>query len=223
MISDTFLQHQFELSDTEIALFEKFLHLFTTYNAHTNLSAIRDEVGIVEKHFIDSLHGANIISEIFPDIYTQNIRLLDIGSGGGFPGIPLGIVYPDMAITLLDSVGKKVKAMNHFVDELHLNNDIKTKRIYAIQERAEILGKDYTYRGGYDIVTSRATAYVTDMLFWATPFLLSGGYILLYKTPSIEEAKDMKSAAKKYHLSLEKIYRYTLCGQERQIYIFRKN
>jgi 16S rRNA G527 N7-methylase RsmG len=128
-----------------------------------------------------------------------------------------------MAITLLDSVGKKVKAMNYFVDELHMNTSEKTKRIYAIQERAEILGKDYTYRGGYDIVTSRATAYVTDILFWATPFLVSGGYILLYKTPSIEEAKDMKTAAKKYHLSLEKIYRYTLCGQERQIYIFRKN
>jgi 16S rRNA (guanine527-N7)-methyltransferase len=115
-----FNTHHFDLSDTERTLFEKFLELFIAYNSHTNLSAIRDEVGIIEKHFVDSLYGASIIHDRI-DSHTgseQKWRLLDIGSGGGFPGIPLKIVIPELSITLLDSVGKKVKAMNHFVSEL---------------------------------------------------------------------------------------------------------
>ena len=91
-----------------MALFEKFLALFQEYNAHTNLSAIRDEVGIVEKHFIDSVMLANFIE--------FHGKVLDIGSGGGFPGIPLKIGNPDVDFTLMDSVGKKVKAMNYFIE-----------------------------------------------------------------------------------------------------------
>jgi 16S rRNA (guanine527-N7)-methyltransferase len=102
---------------------------------------------------------------------TSNIKhqtskkLLDIGSGGGFPGIPLKIVMPELRVTLLDSVGKKVKAMNHFVSELGLTD------ISAIQERAEILAKNPEHGAQYDFVVSRATEYMTDILTWATPFL----------------------------------------------------
>ena len=131
-----FASHGFELSESEISQFQKFLTLFIEYNSHTNLSAIRDEEGIIEKYFIDSLYGVSIIDEIIQHTRTSPIRLLDIGSGGGFPGIPLKIAMPELDITLLDSVGKKVKAMNHFVDNLELPN------IAAIQDRAENLAKD---------------------------------------------------------------------------------
>ena len=131
-----FSSHGFELSEAELSLFQKFLELFMQYNAHTNLSAIRDADGIIEKHFVDSLYGAGVITEFLatyhPDVgrihtseneeprtqATETIRLLDIGSGGGFPGIPLKIVIPELRVTLLDSVGKKVKAMNHFSESL---------------------------------------------------------------------------------------------------------
>ena len=132
-----FSSHGFELSDTELAQFEQFLSLFTEYNAHTNLSAIRDREGIIEKHFIDSLYGVSIASEIVDSTLpliggvgggtppslpykgrNETVRLLDIGSGGGFPGIPFKLVMPELDITLLDSVGKKVKAMNHFIESL---------------------------------------------------------------------------------------------------------
>lgn len=130
-----FASHGFELSDIELAQFEQFLALFMEYNSHTNLSAIRDKEGIIEKHFLDSLYGVSIIDEILQFSKTTPTRLLDIGSGGGFPGIPLKIVIPELDITLLDSIGKKVKAMNHFVEKLELTN------IKAIQDRAENLAK----------------------------------------------------------------------------------
>lgn len=113
-----FSSHGFELSDVELAQFEQFLALFMAYNAHTNLSAIRERDDIIEKHFVDSLYGVSIASEIVEHTTTAPVRLLDIGSGGGFPGIPLKIVMPELDITLLDSVGKKVKAMNHFIENL---------------------------------------------------------------------------------------------------------
>ncbi len=151
MNTELFTSHGFELSESELSQFEKFLELFIAYNSHTNLSAIRDEEGIVEKHFVDSLYGVSIIAESLPLIggdgggtppslpykeRNETIKLLDIGSGGGFPGIPLKLVMRELQVTLLDSVGKKVKAMNHFVTELGLTD------IIAIQERAEILAKN---------------------------------------------------------------------------------
>jgi 16S rRNA (guanine527-N7)-methyltransferase len=98
---------------------------------------------------------------------------------------------PELHVTLLDSVGKKVKAMHHFIESLGL------KEIDAIQERAEILAKQSHHAGKYDIVVSRATAYISDILIWAFPFLTPGGRIILYKMPSDEEVKDRNATMKK--------------------------
>jgi 16S rRNA (guanine527-N7)-methyltransferase len=214
-LESTFASHGFELSHEEIFQFEKFLSLFMHYNSHTNLSAIRDEEGIISKHFIDSLFGAAVIQE---SIETNNRKpkLLDIGSGWGFPGIPLKIVIPELQITLLDSVGKKVKAMSHFVHELGL------EWIESIQERAEILVKNPEYASQYNFVVSRATAYITDILTWAVPFLAPGGKIILYKMPSDEEKKDREKIIKKLWLMLEWELKYELSDKERILYIFRK-
>lgn len=171
------------LSISEEALFQQFLVLFITYNAHTNLSAIRDEEGIILKHFIDSLFALRAVD--------LEGAILDIGSGGGFPGIPLKIIQPRLRMTLLDSVGKKVKAMNHFIQELGL------KDITALQERAEILAQHREHRGKYDFVVSRATAYMSDILTWSEPFLKRNGKIVLYKIYSPEEEQDGKQIARK--------------------------
>ncbi len=209
MNTSLFTSHGFELSDEELSAFEKFLTLFIEYNSHTNLSAIRDEEGIVEKHFVDSLYGAAIIGES----EKPEKRVLDIGSGWGFPGIPLKIVMPELHVTLLDSVGKKVKAMNHFVEQLELKN------ITAIQERAEVLAKNPEHAGKYDFVVSRATAYITDILFWARPFLAKWGKIILYKMPSDEERRDREKILKKLWLILEGELEYELGGKKRVIYV----
>lgn len=240
MNTDIFTSHGFELSETELAQFQKFLELFTKYNLHTNLSAIRDEAGIVEKHFVDSLYGASVIHEECSrhveerDILLREkeqdfsssqkrmirndraIRLLDIGSGGGFPGIPLKIVLPELQVTLLDSVGKKVKAMDHFITELGLSG------ISAVQERAEILAKNPEHAGKYDFVVSRATAYITDILTWAKPFLKSDGKVILYKMPSDEERKDRGQILKKLKMNLVGELPYMLAEKERVIFVFEK-
>ena len=234
MNTDIFVHHHFDLSAHERDQFGKFLGLFITYNSHTNLSAIRDADGIIEKHFVDSLYGASIIAEsrkettVEKDILSKTgqdfswrrndkvVRLLDIGSGGGFPGIPLKIVIPELSVTLLDSVGKKVKAMNHFVSELGLTN------IMAIQERAEILAKNPEHKESYDFVVSRATAYITDILIWAKPFLKKWGKIILYKMPSDEEQKDREKILKKLWLVLEWELLYNLGWKERIILVFSR-
>lgn len=121
---------------------------------------------------------------------------------------------PELQITLLDSVGKKVKAMNHFVENLGLPG------IIAIQERAEVLARNPEYKGQYDFVVSRATAYMTDILTWATPFLAPTGKVILYKMPSEDEKKDIIKVTKKLGLVLEGELEYELGGKERIIYVF---
>jgi 16S rRNA (guanine527-N7)-methyltransferase len=126
-------------------------------------------------------------------------------------------VLPEFQYTLLDSVGKKVKAMNNFVTELGLSG------IQAIQDRAEHLAQDPHHGGQYEIVVSRATAYMTDILTWAEPFLTSTGHIILYKMPSEDEYRDIRKVAKKLSLKLVGELPYTLAGQERILYIFARN
>ncbi len=213
-MQNTFSTHGFELSERELQQFQLFLTLFVAYNAHINLSAIRDEAGIIEKHFIDSLYGVQAIA--IEDSDRNDYRLLDIWSGWGFPGIPLKIVLPELRVTLLDSVGKKVKAMNHFIEHLGL------EWINAIQERAEVLARNPEYAGHYDFVVSRATAYMTDILTWATPFLAPEGKIILYKMPSEDEKKDITKITKKLGLILEGELEYELGGKERILYVLRR-
>lgn len=207
-ISQIFLSHWITLSLSEEKLFRDFLSLFIAYNSHTNLSAIRDEEDIIIKHFIDSL-------SILRAVNLEG-KILDIGSGGGFPGIPLKIIQPSLRMTLLDSVGKKVKAMSHFIQELGLWD------IIALQERAEILAKNPEHAGKYDVVMSRATAYMSDILLWSAPFLKRNGKIVLYKIYSEEEQRDGEKIAKKLWLILEKIHQYELAGQTRCLYIFQR-
>ena len=218
MNADIFRNHHFELSDLELAQFEKFLALFILYNGHTNLSAIRDEEGIVEKHFLDSLYGSTIISDHqkTKNQEPRTIRLIDIGSGWGFPGIPLKIVMPELKVTLLDSVGKKVKAMNYFIEQLGMT------AISAIQERAEILAKHPEHAHQYDIVVSRAMAYMSEILIWSVPFLAPHGKIILYKMPSEDERNEIEKITKKLQLQLEGELEYSLAGKERILYIFSK-
>lgn len=140
--------------------------------------------------------------------------MLDIGSGGGFPGIPLKIVCPNLDVTLLDSVGKKTKAQNFFIENLGLSG------ISAINDRAENLAKNPDFNGKFDIIVSRATAYIDDILTWAKPFLVENGKILLYKMPSDEEKKSRQKICKKLGLTLEAEFEYFLAEKERIIYVF---
>ncbi len=187
---------------------ETFVEAFMVYNSHTNLSAIRDKDAIWQKHIIDSLAPLSFME--------LSGRLLDIGTGGGFPGIPLAIARPELRVTLLDSVGKKIKACDSFIHDLQLKNAV------AHQARAESLHRDSAWRKSYDIVTSRATAYLPTLLAWAEPFMKKDGQLLVYKTPSQEEMNDGVKMARSLKLKITNLYTYELEGQERQLLQFKR-
>ncbi|MDD5376857.1 MAG: 16S rRNA (guanine(527)-N(7))-methyltransferase RsmG [Candidatus Gracilibacteria bacterium] len=203
-----FSQYHIELETSEEAIFRKFLDLFMEYNAHTNLSAIRTPEGVIEKHFIDSLMLGNVVQ--------LSGKVLDIGSGGGFPGIPLKILFPEANFTLMDSVGKKVRAMNHFIENLGLTG------IRAIQARAEEVAKLPEYKRQFDFIVSRATAYLPQILQWAEPFLAPGGQIILYKLASPDELAEGKQVLKRLGLRLAGIEDYKIGDQERVFLIFER-
>lgn len=203
-----FNEYNIELETSEEAIFRKFLDLFMEYNAHTNLSAIRTTEGVIEKHFIDSLMLGNFV--------TLSWKVLDIGSGGGFPGIPLKILFPEVDFTLMDSVWKKVRAMSHFIEWLGLSG------IRAIQARAEEVAKLPDYKRQFDFVVSRATAYLPQILEWAEPFLAKEGQIILYKLPSPDELQDGKKILKKLWLQFVWAEEYEIAEQERVFLMFER-
>ena len=215
-ITDTFLSYHFELTPEEARSFEHFLDIFIEYNHHTNLSAIRERDDIIIKHCIDSLQWVPYITQYCKENNISKPKLIDIGSGGWFPWIPLKIALPELSVTLLDSVGKKVKAMEYFIQALTLRD------IEVAHGRAEVLGWDRRFHEQYTVVVSRATAYVTSILPWCVPFLHPDGKVLLYKTPSQEEKHDMERIMHTLSLELEDVFRYTLAGWEREIFIFTR-
>lgn len=158
--------------------FEIYLNELKAWNLKFNLTAIKDDREIAVKHFLDSLTPLQFIK---PGSYV-----LDIGSGAGFPGIPLKIAEPSLNVTLLDSVNKKVTFMKHIIAELRLTG------IEAIHIRAEDLAK--TRKGVFDVVISRALASLSDFVKLGEPFLRSDGILVAMKGSRAEE--EVRAAAK---------------------------
>ncbi|MDD2487814.1 MAG: 16S rRNA (guanine(527)-N(7))-methyltransferase RsmG [Candidatus Gracilibacteria bacterium] len=200
-MKETFKAYDISLSDIEYELFDKFLPLFIERNSLVNLSAIRDEQGITQKHFIDSI--------ILNKFIKLHGNVLDIGSGGGFPGIPLKITNPEVNFTLLDSIGKKVNSMNIFIEKLSLSG------IKAIQARAEEIGNKEDFSKRYDFIVSRATAYLPKIIEWSFPFLKEGGKMIIFKLNNKEELKDGEFLLKKLKLKITNIHKYDIEDQER--------
>ncbi|MDQ1344352.1 MAG: rRNA (guanine527-N7)-methyltransferase [Patescibacteria group bacterium] len=206
MVQEIFSQFGISAPPEKAALFERYADLFLAYNAHTNLSAIRDREGVVTKHFADSAMLLNF--------EPLRGRMLDLGTGGGFPGIPLKILVNELSVTLLDSVSKKTKACDHFIAELGLSN------VRTVWGRAEDVVKIPGMRSSFDAVVSRATAYMPQVLEWAAPFVRVGGSIMLYKLPSEEELADGLPMAEKLGFELAREHAYSFLGQERRIFVF---
>lgn len=166
------------IEEREIALFLKYLEELKEWNKKINLTAIKNDKDIVVKHFLDSL----ILAPFLKSCKT----LLDIGSGAGFPGIPIKIIMPELKVTLLDSNNKKVSFMNHIIRTLGL------KDIEAVHARAED-EKIIKKLGMFDAVASRAFAELKEFLKTAKPYAQENGLILAMKGPKgIEELKEIE-------------------------------
>jgi 16S rRNA (guanine527-N7)-methyltransferase len=199
-----------KLSAEQTEQFSIFLRELQSLNASFNLTAITNTEEIILKHFIDSL-------TVIAHIPVSATTLLDLGSGGGFPGLPIKIIKPDLEVILLEANGKKVAFHQHIISMLRLS------KITSIYSRAEDLGHDEFFRGRFDVVTARAVARFPTLYEYALPFLKVGGILIAQKTSSEEELAQGEQALKELGGAIQHIVPVTISGLEhRHIVIIKK-
>ncbi len=160
------------LTGTQVIALANYERELIEWNQKFNLTAIRDSESIRVKHFLDSFSCVLAWNEIHP------LRLIDVGTGAGFPGIPLKIIYPSMHLTLVESVGKKVSFCNHLVSTLRLEN------VQVLNARAEDVGQDSAHRETYDWAVARAVARMNILAEYLLPLVKIGGQALAQKGES---------------------------------------
>ena len=188
------------LSKLAIQRLNDFEQLFRFYNSHTNLVSKNDEKNLFEKHIYDSLNLCLFIKKYN---IQNDAKLLDIGTGGGFPSIPLSIIYPDMQIYPLDSIAKKIGFIELVQKELRLDN------LHPLCCRIEELSSDY--REFFDVVTSRAVAQLNVLLEYSVPYAKVSGYIVEFKSKTTNEELDTaKNALTVLHSKTAGCIKYNL-------------
>lgn len=176
-------QLHLELSKEQISNFISYYELLIDWNSRMNLTAITEFEDVLKKHFIDSL---SLISAV-PDLAKKQYDLIDVGTGAGFPGIPLKIAFPNLKITLLDSLNKRIQFLNEVICKLELQD------IEAVHGRAEDFAKPDQFRERFDLCVSRAVANLATLSEYCIPFVKQGGFFVSYKSEKVnvelEEAK----------------------------------
>ena len=167
---------EINFTEEQINKFYKYMNLLLEWNEKINLTAITDPKEVILKHFIDSLTINKYLK--------QNSTLADVGTGAGFPGIPLKIVRPDLKITLVDSLNKRINFLNIVIDELELKN------ITTVHSRIEDFGKNKQYREKFDYVTARAVANLAVLSEYLIPIAKIGGKCVCMKGINVKEELD---------------------------------
>ena len=185
-IKEAFQKIEIDLTDNQLWQFEPYYELLIQKNEVMNLTAITEFHDVVQKHFVDSL--------MIQKLYTPKGEeyWLDLGTGAGFPGIPLKIVYPNLKILLLDSLNKRVKFLQEVIEELGLSG------ITAVHGRAEELARKEEYREQFDCCVSRAVANLAVLSEYCLPFVRVQGCFISYKSEKIQE--EVKEAEKAIHI-----------------------
>ncbi len=187
------------LNEEQICQFQTYYELLVEWNSFMNLTAITEFDEVMLKHFVDSL----ALGKALP---TEQIsRMIDVGTGAGFPGIPLKIVYPHLDVVLMDSLNKRVKFLNEVIERLGLSG------ITAVHGRAEDLARKPEYREQFDLSVSRAVANLASLSEYCLPFTKVGGYFVPYKSGQIEEELEAgKKAVSVLGGSVKKVVKFQL-------------
>lgn len=167
------------VSEAQLVQFEKYSRMLVEWNEKMNLTAVTDPDGIAVKHFLDS------ILPLYHINFDNISSIADIGTGAGFPGIPLKIMMPDKNVTLIDSLNKRINFLKAVCEETGLNG------VECIHGRAEEMGKNKDYREKYDAVVSRAVANMTVLCEYCLPFVKVGGMFVALKAENADEELEL--------------------------------
>ena len=202
-----FEKFNLQLDEQKVDKFNRYYELLVEYNERFNLTAIVNKDEVIVKHFVDSLLGAK---------YFTKGKLIDIGSGAGFPAIPLKIFNDDLDVTLVEATGKKCTFLNAVIKELGLKN------IKVVNDRAEILGKNPDFREKFDFCSARTVARLNTLAEYCMPFVKVDGYFIPYKGDVTEELEDGKRAVKLLGGKIEKVDEFLLEDAKRSIVLVKK-
>ncbi|MEI8216123.1 MAG: 16S rRNA (guanine(527)-N(7))-methyltransferase RsmG [Eubacteriales bacterium] len=166
---------EIKYTEEQINKFAIYMELVLKWNESVNLTSIKDEDEFILKHFVDSIMCAR------EDLFKDAKKIVDIGTGAGFPGIPLAILFPHKKFTLVDSLSKKINIIKDIVEKLELKN------VILVHSRAEDFGRNKRDREAYDLCVSRAVAKLAVLSEYCIPLVRQGGYFIAYKGSDIDE------------------------------------
>ncbi len=199
------------LTEGQLLQFDRYAQLLLEWGARMNLTAIKDEEGIALKHFLDSILLVHKVA------IPEGTKMIDVGCGAGFPGIPAKIVRPDLELTLCDGTGKKVTFLREVVKDIHITAQ-------PLHARAEELGRTPEHREQYGAATARAVAHLRELSEYCLPFVKVGGIFAAMKSGNIDtELCEAQKAVRELGGSIEEVVRFSLPGDnERSVVMIKK-